>query len=731
MVLMEQFAVLRKLGRGGWATVYEADQTTMDRKVAIKVLHRELLSEQEAVHRFFQEARSASRLDHPNILRPWLVGQLEDGTPYLVMDVVEGPTLADVMKEEGALPLERALHIALQIAWALDEAASRGVVHRDLKPSNIFLAIQGRRSDVVRLADFGIAKVLTDDAGAGLTRTGDILGTPAYMAPEQASGTRVDHRADVYAFGVLLYRMLSGEYPFEEQSVMTLLAAHVGKPPRPLHAVMPSDTLPAGLHELVMAMLAKSPDERPQTAGEVAEALAAIGSRAGLSVGDTTLGATTLQSAADVPEQEAPAAGSPPGAPASGMPVQAPPAEDVPSAPRPDTPGMAAPKPQDASQEWALEATDLAAPAWTPEAAGLTPPGSLAEPPGPEPPPPEEPSLYLRGGGGEPRDEEDDIATVATAEDMAEGLIPLCGTGQPGYAGDGGPGTQALFCEPTAIAQDVHGSVFIVDRGNHCVRFLDARGGVVRTLIGMPEESGFGGDDGPADEALLNEPAGIALDAMGNLYVADRGNRRVRAVDVRSGGIGTVVGNGRVGPSPDGVPAHQAGLVPEALALGPDGGLFVADAANHKVWRVDPRDGLLATYAGVGDPGGAGDGGPARSAALHSPMDLAFDPLGVLYIADYGNGRIRAVDPQTGRLETVAGGDGTLGAPVSVTAARDGSLRVADAEGGRVLAVDPRTGVAETLAGDFVDPRGIWEDPQGTLMVADTGRHRVWAIIEK
>jgi len=173
----------------------------------------------------------------------------------------------------------------------------------------------------------------------------------------------------------------------------------------------------------------------------------------------------------------------------------------------------------------------------------------------------------------------------------------------------------------------------------------------------------------------------------------------------------------------------MAGLVPVGLALGPDGGLYVADPTNHRVWRVDPETGTVATFAGVGDPGSSGDGGPARSAALDSPMGLAFDALGTLYIADYGNGRVCAVDPQTGRLDTVAGGDGMLGGPVAVALARDGSLRVADSDGGRVLTVDPRTGGAQSLAGDLLDPRGLWVDPQGTLMVADTGRHRVWAII--
>ena len=702
MVLMGQFAVQRRLGRGGWATVYEADQTTMDRPVAIKVLHRELLGEQDAVQRFFMEARSASRLNHPNILRPWLVGQLDDGTPYLVMDVVEGPTLADVMKEEGPLQLERALGIAVQIAAALDEAASCGVVHRDLKPSNIFLAVQGRRMDVVRLADFGIAKVLSDEA-AGLTRTGDILGTPAYMAPEQASGQRIDARADVYAFGVILYRMLSGRLPFDETSVMTLLAAHVGKPPRPLHEAMPGVRLPDGLEDTVMAMLAKSPSDRPSTAGEVGEELRRIAARAGLAVSDQLGGSTPLPV---VPEVKASAAA--PSGPAQAERITVARSREAVSG---------------------RERTDLAVLAWTDDE---PPPATPVGLPAPEPPAlPDGPSLAWQTGRGRGADEEDGTTTVMGEDDVAKGPIPLVGTGQPGFSGDGGPGLHAQLFEPAAVARDVLGNVFVVDAGNHCVRYLDCRGGVVRTLIGLPEEPGYSGDDGPAEDALLNDPCGIAVDATGNLYVADRGNRRVRAVDVRSGRIGTVAGSGRVGPSPDGTPAHLAGFVPEALALGPDGGLYVADAYNHRVWRLDGQDGTVATVAGVGEPGFSGDGGPARGASLDGPVDLAFDRRGVLYVADRGNGRIRSIDPGSGRIETVAGGDGTLGAPCSVAVARDGTLRVADSDGGRILAVDPRTGGSQSLAEDLVEPRGIFVDAEGTLMVADTGRHRVWAIIER
>jgi len=195
--------------------------------------------------------------------------------------------------------------------------------------------------------------------------------------------------------------------------------------------------------------------------------------------------------------------------------------------------------------------------------------------------------------------------------------------------------------------------------------------------------------------------------------------------------IGTVVGSGRTGAAREGTDAHLAGVVPRDLALMPDGSLLIADAVNHRVWIVSALEGAVSTLAGTGMAGLSGDGGAAAEASLDGPTGVAVGPAGIVYIADRNNGRIRTVDPHSGRIETIAGADGSLGEPSALTIAMDGSLRITDAQGGRVLSVDARTGRVRPLVGDLLGPEGIFIDPQNTLIVAETGRHRVWAVIEK
>lgn len=693
-MLLGQFQILERIGRGGWANVYSADQRAMARTVAVKVLHREFAGEAEPVQRFYREARAASRLNHPNILRPWMVGELDDGTPFLVMDLVDGVTLGEELKAVGRMSVERVFRVGVQISSALEEAAEQGIVHRDLKPANVFLTSHGRREDVVKLADFGIAKVMGEgeDAAAQLTRTGDILGTPAYMSPEQALGKPVDHRSDLYALGALLYRMVTGKVPFKEATLMALLAAQVSKNAPAMAAAVPELSLPDGFETLVRSLMAKNPADRPQHAGDVTQELLRMARRAGYGGIHDPLAGTETPLPSHIPQVSR---------------VSKP--LDVPVGPGGTDVNVAA-----VGDSTAEDVFDSSAP---PASHDMPAVGR------------EWPTIHRRGGGEVVLESVSDLQAVADKARESGGPMPLAGTGVPGYSGDGGAAIHAELCEPVAVGQDVHGNLFIVERGNHCIRFIDAREGTTQTVAGTPEESGFGGDDGPADLALLDEPGDIVADSMGNLYVADTGNRRVRAIDVRSGHMGTVVGSGRATAAVEGAPAHLAGVVPHALAIGPDGALLIADADNHRIWRVDPQDGTIRTVAGTGAPSSEGDG-------LNAPRDLAFAPDGTLYIADTGNGRVCRIAPHTGRLEVVAGGDdGSLGTPVAITTTRQGQLRIADSTGGRVLAVDPDpsspTGsVPYPVATDLAEPRGLMVDGQGTLYIADAARHRVWAVIE-
>jgi tetratricopeptide (TPR) repeat protein len=256
--------------------VYRAWHTLMDKALAFKVLHPEFGGQAQLAQRFQQEAQSTSRLDHPGVVRIHDFGRTEDGLLFLVMEHLEGRPLTDVL-EQGALPVPRALDIAQQIALALDHAHGQGIVHRDLKPDNVMLLDVPEGRDRIKLLDFGIAKVLQgDSAASNLTQAGAIFGTPSYMAPEQAAGDAVDHRADLYALGVMLFEMLAGTKPFEGESNAQLIVKHISEPVPSLRQAAPGLAVPPALEGLVTRLLAKSPDERFSDAREVHRALMSV-----------------------------------------------------------------------------------------------------------------------------------------------------------------------------------------------------------------------------------------------------------------------------------------------------------------------------------------------------------------------------------------------------------------------------------------------------------------------
>ncbi len=211
------FVLSRKVGEGGMGAVYLGEHNRISRRAAIKVLLPELASEPEVVARFLNEARASADIKHPHVIEISDFGELDDGTSYLVMEWLQGRSLADRMGA-ARVPVTQALHIGRQIAEALEAAHQRGVVHRDLKPDNVFLVERDGDADFVKVLDFGIAKILRG-ATELHTQTGAIMGTPGYMAPEQCRGEVVDPRADLYALGVILYEMLGGRLPFEAEGL--------------------------------------------------------------------------------------------------------------------------------------------------------------------------------------------------------------------------------------------------------------------------------------------------------------------------------------------------------------------------------------------------------------------------------------------------------------------------------------------------------------------------------
>jgi eukaryotic-like serine/threonine-protein kinase len=263
------YVVEARIGSGGFAHVYRARHHVLDTRVAVKVLTRALAFDPEAMRRFVAEARAASRIDHPGIVRVLGFGKLEDGRAYHVMELVAGPTLDEHVAARRP-SVEAALQLLRGIAEALDAAHAAGIVHRDLKPSNVLLAtVDGRL--VPRLTDFGIAKALQGEDDPRLTRTGVTLGTPTYMSPEQAMGGPIGPASDVYAFGVVSFELLSGQAPFDAESPFAIMMKHVQTEAPALSSVAPR--LGTRFDRALRWILAKDPTLRPNSLAIAMDAL--------------------------------------------------------------------------------------------------------------------------------------------------------------------------------------------------------------------------------------------------------------------------------------------------------------------------------------------------------------------------------------------------------------------------------------------------------------------------
>lgn len=388
-------------------------------------------------------------------------------------------------------------------------------------------------------------------------------------------------------------------------------------------------------------------------------------------------------------------------------------------------------------------------------------------------------------------------------------LATRAGTGEPGYSGDGGPASQACLNEPKGLAIDGQGNLFVADSENHVVRRVDGATGLISTVVGcapeevapapqsgggdvVPEEevdplaetshktteqftqqtdlSGtvrylvgaaapkrYGGDGGPATEALLNFPTAVAVDAQGHLYVADTMNHRVRRVDAQTGIITTIAGTGQARFSGDGGPADCAALnEPAALAVDAQGQLYIADQSNNRVRAVDLKTGIIRTVAGMGSAAYDGDGKPAVESSLAGPSGVAV-AAGTLYIADTFNSRIRSVDLVTGMIATAVGDGGSyryqspddppspsVSRPSGIALDQDGNLFLTDSDSHLIRRWDCTTGHLTRIAGTgsassigdggsaleagLCYPFGIVADGERTLLIADTFNHRIRAL---
>ena len=384
----------------------------------------------------------------------------------------------------------------------------------------------------------------------------------------------------------------------------------------------------------------------------------------------------------------------------------------------------------------------------------------------------------------------------------------VAGNGEPGHAGDNGPAVAAHLNEPKSLALGANGMLYLADAENHVIRKVDLSSGLIMTVAGRPEtdtgtsepvraqapvededpladpptdkaekfvqlsdvsgtvryvvgtgKSGrFGGDGGPATQAALNFPGAVAVDGLGNLYIADTMNHRVRKVDAATGTISTIAGTGQHRWSGDGGPATAAALnEPAALAVDDRGNLYIADQSNNRVRKVDLNTGLISTVAGTGETGYTGDGMPAAEAGISGPSGLAIGPDGALYIADTFSGRIRRIDPETGVISTVAGDGGeyrfsgmpnefstSLSRPYGIALDAAGNLLITDSDSHLIRRWDRKKKIITRLAGsgqarfagDGGDPLsgslnypfGVLVDGAGNVYIADTFNHRIRMI---
>jgi len=262
-VLSERYRIVRKIGEGGMGAVYQAEHALIEKKIALKILFQDLTRRPDLIARFLQEAKSASRIGHENVIDISDFGQSPEGLVFIAMEFLDGQDLGKTLKQVGAMPWDRARPILMQIAKGLRAAHGNGIIHRDMKPENVYLIQREGRPDFVKVLDFGIAKIVNDDAGGpALTQTGMIFGTPEYMSPEQAQGSTPDHRVDVYAVGCIMYHMLTGQVPFTADNFMGILTKHLLEQPVPPRKRRPDLEITPEVEAICLRAMEKERDKR-------------------------------------------------------------------------------------------------------------------------------------------------------------------------------------------------------------------------------------------------------------------------------------------------------------------------------------------------------------------------------------------------------------------------------------------------------------------------------------
>jgi serine/threonine-protein kinase len=725
-----RYQLLGVLGRGGFATVYRAHDPLLQRDVALKTLLPHLAEEREVRDRFIAESQRIAQLHHPNIITVYDVGEAE-GRPFFTMELIEGYTLNRLMSD-GGQPLTRVAGMMQGLCSAVDYLHQHHLVHRDIKPANIMIDAESGR---VVLMDFGVARVIDQKQ---FTQTGISIGTPTAMAPEQVRGKPAGPAADIYSLGVLTYQLLTGKPPFSGDTAY-ILYAHAHESPPPLRELV--EGLPETAYEAVDSALAKSPERRPRQASDLAAALAGT-PLPGMQQNDPTIAGFTARTnsgthGVSVQPPVTPRTGTAQVQPEAPVFVQRTPAATA-SRRRPPAllavvggavllsviAGVAVFATRGSGKKAVTPSAVAGVPSATVAETVVAPPPASATVP---------PATPTTAATNTPAATATATAVPATPPSLASrfAVTTLAGAHGGGYAD--GPFASAQFNAPSGLAIDGAGKIYVADFDNQRVRVIGVDGNV-STLAG---NGNVGFADGPGQQALFAGPSGLALDAAGNVYVADRDNQRIRKI-TPNGTVSTVAGTGERGFA-DGPGSRAKFSQPGALAVDRAGAIYVADFDNQRIRKIDTA-GNVTTFAGSGAKGYAD--GPGPQAQFSSPSAITVDSSGSLFVVDFDSPRVRKITPD-GTVSTVTGsGDkGNADGPPSkaqfarpggLTVDRAGNVYIADTGNNRIRLVLP-DGTVSTIAGtgapgsedgdgtsaQFDGPSDVAIDGAGNIYIAD------------
>jgi serine/threonine protein kinase/sugar lactone lactonase YvrE len=660
LATLDRFEILRILGAGGMGIVLLARDSRNGKQVAIKMVRPELLVDRQIVHRFLKEVGHLQRLKHANVIEVLEVSDREQG-PYFVMPYFEEGNLARRIRPGQPMELESILAIATQICEALQFAHRRGIIHRDLKPANILLAADRKAF----LADFGLARTVFNDTIVEVDRQ-ECEGTAPYMSPGTAAGNAEDTRCDIYAFGALLYEMLTGDPPYKGRTTREIRDQILAGPPRAITDLNPQADPGLALvaegamgRELrdryadiadILADLRRIQEGKPpvgphgvarslrdnlQRARRVLAIIGVPVCLAVLGVVGWLLWRSETQKTAKVPPAPVPAKTLP-------TPV-------APPAPAASADWFQAP--------WGV-AVDGAGNTYVADSeAGaiskISPAGQVTPLAG---------RAGVRGSGNGLGANASFVIPRGVALDKAGNLyvtdaytirkVAPTGevttlAGKHGYPGTtDGLGAEARFSWPSALAADSAGNIWVADR--YAIRKVTPAGQVT-TLAGSPGHAGSIDGTG-ADARFSDNEKGIAVDGGGNIYVADTLNHMIRKI-TPTGAVTRVAGSNHQG-SADGSGTNASFAGPCGLAMDAQRVLYVADAFNHTIRKITPA-GVVSTLAGTAGTAGSTDG-PCSRALFNQPRGIAVDSAGNIIVADAGNRSIRKITP-AGVVSTLAG----------------------------------------------------------------------------